>query len=85
MSITFTFRHIREGRAVRGKREGRGEGGREGEERRREGGREGGRGGEGLLLIFEEDIINIMLLRDRRLHVKKLFTCHANTLNAVSI
>jgi len=84
MSITFTFRHIREGRAVRGKRERRGRGGK-GEERRREGGREGGRGGEGLLLIFEEDIINIMLLRDRRLHVKKLFTFHANTLNAVSI
>jgi len=69
-----------------GRGEGRkGKGRREKGERRREGGREGGRGGEGLLLIFEEDIVNIMLLRVRHFCVKKLFTFHANTLNAVSI
>ena len=41
MSITFTFRHIREGRAVRGKREGRGEGRKEKEEREKGERREG--------------------------------------------
>ena len=48
-------------------------------------GREDKRKGKKLLLLRIEPLYKFLLLRDRRLHVKKLFTFHANTLNAVSI
>ena len=79
MSVTFIFHHTREGEGSQR------EEGREGKGMGKGRGREDKRKGKKLLLLRIEPLYKFLLLRDRRLHVKKLFTCHANTLNAVSI